>query len=85
VFFVRPAGVPEDDANWQRQLDELHRSVATWTGNHLSVVEFDRSDLGDLGARQPPVYVALRREGWRLTGLDSIDLFGGSVTWRESS
>ncbi len=40
IFLLRPRGVDEEDETWQRQTDELSFSVAAWTGNPVSLIEF---------------------------------------------
>ncbi len=76
VFVVRPKSVPEDDAVWNEQIDELLKAVWRWTGNSAGMNEIGERDLAGLRVDEPPIVGNLRNDAICLFGPDTAELFG---------
>ena len=78
LFVVRPASVDEDNPVWRSQVVGLSEDAASWTGNHVAVIEQADSELGRLRRTGPPVLKELRRDGIDLAGTPLRELLGTS-------
>ncbi|MCO5317797.1 MAG: nucleotidyltransferase domain-containing protein [Microthrixaceae bacterium] len=67
VLIVRPDGVADDDETWNGQVERFVSDVSSWTGNPCSVIEYSRSELGDLMAGDQRLADDLRSDGVALT------------------
>jgi len=77
LFVVRPSDVPDDDARWRDQLDQLSAHVLAWTGNHAGLSEVSERDVRRLRRERPPVVGELSRDAITIAGPQPAELFGG--------
>lgn len=76
LFVVRPGAVPEEDARWREQLDELARRVVRWTGNRAGIAEVSEAEIERLRDDAPPILAELRADAITLAGPEVTVLLG---------
>jgi predicted nucleotidyltransferase len=70
VLLVRADDVDADDEAWAAQRHELARSIESWTGNAVQVLELSTAELDKAGRRREPLIAQLRTDGVVLAGSD---------------
>jgi hypothetical protein len=78
LFIVRPSDVPEDDAGWRMQRDDLATRVQRWTGNHAGIAEVAEQDLRRLRRDRPPIVIELTSDAVVLHGPAIAQLLGAA-------
>jgi hypothetical protein len=68
VFVLRPDDVPDSDQTWQVQVDNFSMRVSQWAGNGCEVLEYSRSEFGDLVRRNERIVTELLRDAIPLSG-----------------
>ena len=68
VLVVRAESMDPDDPTWTRQLADLERDVAVWTGNALAWFETTPHGLRLAVSRDEPVVQSWRDDGIHLAG-----------------
>ncbi len=65
---VRPAGVQDDDPDWQQDLTGLAARVTRWTGNPCELLDRSADQLGEMATGGERLLAEIRRDGRAVVG-----------------
>lgn len=68
LLVVRPAGVDEDDHDWQRGVTALGRAVPRWTGNDCEILDRSPAQLLAMANAGERLLAEIRRDGRAVVG-----------------
>jgi predicted nucleotidyltransferase len=78
ILVVRPAAVPDDDAQWRQQISDFETWALERTGNQPRILERSENELAGLRREQPPLLQELRADAVHLAGISVAELVDGS-------
>jgi hypothetical protein len=71
LFVLRPAGVPGDDPDWVKQVQDVTRQIGAWTGNDARVLDIGLDEIGSV--HEPGgVLEDVLRDGIPLAGSEAV-------------
>jgi len=74
LFLVRPDAVAADDADWTERIASICRSLESWTGNQVNLVELPLSSLSSSRSSNRAVLEEIERDQILLCGAPLADL-----------
>ena len=77
LLIIRPEEVDAEDERWRGQMDRLRDRVRHWTGKDRGIAELDETELPELVADPPPVFVDIERDAVNLAGVPVQRLLAG--------